>query len=47
MGDKRTMADQLTAIDTARLRPNKRSCEADCRTRAFLDEFYQFKGWSS
>jgi hypothetical protein len=41
MGDKRTMTNQLMAIDTAHLRSSKSSYGADCRTRAFLDEFYQ------
>jgi hypothetical protein len=41
MGDERTMTDHSMAIDTAYLRSGKRSYGADCRTRAYLDDFYQ------
>ena len=41
MGDKRTMTNHSMAIDTAHLRSGNRSYGADCRTKAFLDEFYQ------
>jgi len=41
MGDKRSMTDHSMAIDTAHLRSSERTCRADCRTKAFLDEFYQ------
>jgi hypothetical protein len=41
MGDKRTMIDQSIAIDTAYLRSGNKSFSDDCRTRAFLNEFYQ------
>jgi hypothetical protein len=41
MGDKQTMTDQLMAIGMAHQRSGNRSCGADCRSGAFLDEFYQ------
>lgn len=41
MGDTQTMTDKLMSVDMANRGFSERYCRVDCRTRAFLEDFYQ------